>query len=180
VNIFNVAQTGFDSISLLSSIHLLKNQFTDMTLMEDHLYLSESTLPGAGKGLFSRVFIPKKTRITEYRGKISSWKDVDHRGGMNSYIYFVTKDHVIDGYPFKKEFARYANDARGFTRVKGINNNAQYVEDGLRVYIEAVKNIPAGSEILVPYGKDYWDVLKKNLESPPRSGKSASRGKRPG
>lgn len=135
-----------------------------MSLLEVHLVVKRSTLPGSGKGLFTKVFIPKGTRIIEYRGKITTWKDVDHQEGTNSYIYFVTKNHVIDGLPFEKEKARYANDARGFTRIKGITNNCQYVEEGLKIFIEAKKNIPAGSEILVGYGKDYWDVMKKNAK----------------
>ena len=134
-----------------------------MPLLEGQLFIKKSTLPGCGKGLFTKVFIPKGSRIVEYKGKISTWKDVDHRGGTNSYIYFVTKNHVIDGYPYKNEKARYANDALGFTRVKGITNNCQYVEDGLKIYIEAKKDIQPGSEILVGYGRGYWDVMKKNV-----------------
>ena len=135
-----------------------------MDLLEDQLVVKNSTLPGSGKGLFTKIAIAKGSRIVEYRGKITSWKDVDHQNGTNSYIYFVNKDHVIDGLPFKKELARYVNDARGLTRVKGITNNCQYVEDGVRIFVEALKNIPAGSELLVAYGKDYWDTIKKNAE----------------
>ncbi|MEO6549549.1 MAG: SET domain-containing protein-lysine N-methyltransferase [Ferruginibacter sp.] len=135
-----------------------------MSLLEDRLVVKESTLPNAGKGVFTKIPIAKGTRIIEYKGKITSWKDVDHQNGTNSYIYFVTKNHVIDGLPFKKEKARYVNDARGFTRVKGITNNCQYVEEGLKIYIEAIKNIAAGSELFVGYGKEYWDVMKKNAK----------------
>jgi len=133
-----------------------------MSSLEDQLIVRESTLPGSGKGLFTKIFIPKGTRIIEYRGKITTWKDADHQDGTNSYIYFVTKDHVIDGLPYENEMARYVNDARGLTRVKGITNNCQYVEEGLKIFIESKKDIPAGSEILVDYGKEYWDVLKLN------------------
>ena len=135
-----------------------------MDLLEDQLVVKNSTLPGSGKGLFTKIAIAKGARVVEYRGKITTWKDVDHQNGTNSYIYFVNKNHVIDGLPFKKELARYVNDARGLTRVKGITNNCQYVEDGVRIFVEAIKNIPAGSELLVAYGKDYWDTIKKNAE----------------
>jgi hypothetical protein len=37
-----------------------------------------------------------------------------------------------------------------------------YVEEGRKVFIESTKPIPAGGEILVSYGKEYWDVIKKN------------------
>lgn len=135
-----------------------------MALLEDELIIKESTLPGCGKGLFTKVLIRKGTRIIEYRGKITTWKNVDHQKGTNSYIYFVTKNHVIDARSYENELARYVNDARGFTRVKGITNNCQYVEEGFKIFIEAKKAIPAGSEILVDYGKEYWDVMKLNAK----------------
>jgi SET domain-containing protein len=131
-----------------------------MALLEKQLVVKRSTLPGAGKGLFTKKFIPKGTRIVEYKGKISSWKDADHRNGGNGYIYYVKRYHVIDALPRPKALARYANDARGMNKVKGISNNADYVEDGLKVYIESTKDIPANSEIFVGYGKEYWDVIK--------------------
>ena len=131
-----------------------------MALLEKQLRVKRSTLPGAGKGLFTTKFIPKGTRIVEYKGKITSWKEADTQGGGNGYIYYVKRYHVIDALPRPKALARYANDAQGMMRVKGIINNSDYVEDGLRVYIESKKDIPANSEIIVGYGKEYWDVIK--------------------
>jgi hypothetical protein len=46
--------------------------------------------------------------------------------------------------------------------LKKTTNNSRYVVDGKRVFIEATKNIDAGSEILVSYGKEYWDVVRYN------------------
>lgn len=131
-----------------------------MALLEKQLKVKRSTLPGAGKGLFTTKFIPKGTRIVEYKGKISSWKDADHRNGGNGYIYYVKRYHVIDALPRPKALARYANDARGIAKIKGITNNSDYVEDGLKVYIESKKDIPANSEIFVGYGKEYWEVIR--------------------
>ena len=61
-----------------------------------------------------------------------------------------------------KNIARYVNDARGLTKIKGLVNNCKYVKDGQRVFIEAVKVIPAGTEILISYGSEYWDVIKQD------------------
>ena len=47
--------------------------------------------------------------------------------------------------------------------MKGITNNCNYINDGLKAYIESFRDIPAGSEILVNYGKDYWDVVRSNI-----------------
>lgn len=134
-----------------------------MALLEQKLEVRHSTLPGAGKGLFAKHFIPKGARIVEYKGKITTWKEVDGAEGQNPYIYYVKRDHVIDASRHPKVLARYANDARGLRRMKGIINNADYVEEGLKVYIESKKDIPAGGEILVDYGKEYWDVIRHNL-----------------
>ena len=133
-----------------------------MVLLEDQLVVKKSKLPGAGKGLFTKKFIPRGTKIVEYKGRISTWKEVDHQKGENGYIFYVKRDHVIDAGPYKKALARFANDARGINKVKGITNNSEYKEFGLRVFIVANKDIPAGSEILVDYGKDYWKVIRYN------------------
>ena len=126
--------------------------------------MKRSTIPNSGKGLFTKKFIPKGSRIVEYKGKVSTWKDVDIDEGRNGYIYYINRKHVINALPFPKHFGRYANDARGLTKVKGITNNCQYVNENMRVYIEAIKDIPVGGEILVSYGKEYWDVIKHNMK----------------
>jgi SET domain-containing protein len=133
-----------------------------MALLEKYLVVKKSTLPGTGKGLFTKTFIPKGAKIVEYKGRIGKWKNIEKNPGENKYIFYVKRDHVIDAKPFKKAMARYANDARGLKKIKGLVNNADYVEKGLRVFIEAKKDIPAGSEILVDYGKEYWDVIRHN------------------
>ncbi|HEX8041881.1 MAG TPA: SET domain-containing protein-lysine N-methyltransferase [Chryseosolibacter sp.] len=133
-----------------------------MALLEKQLVVKKSTIPNSGKGLFTKEFIPKGTRIVEYKGRISSWKDVKDEDGKNGYIFYVTRNHVIDALPAKKALARYANDARGLVRIKGLTNNCDYITDGKKAYIESKKDIPAGAEILVDYGGDYWKVIREN------------------
>jgi uncharacterized protein len=135
-----------------------------MALLEKQLYVKTSTIPDSGKGLFTRKFIPKGTRIVEYKGKISTWKEVKDEDGKNAYIFFVNRNHVINAAPTMQHFARYANDARGLKKVKGLLNNCDYITDGLKAYIETKRDIPARSEIFVDYGKDYWKVIRENLK----------------
>jgi len=133
-----------------------------MALLEKELFVKTSTIPGAGNGLFTKKFIPKGTRIVEYKGRKTVWKEVkddDHNG----YIYSINRNHVIDALKTKSALARYANDAKGLTRIKGITNNAEYVNENYRAYIEATKDIPAGAEIFVSYGDDYWRVIRENI-----------------
>jgi SET domain-containing protein len=136
-----------------------------MALLEKQLVVKRSTIPDSGKGLFTKKLIPKGTKIVEYKGKITTWKDADHRDGANGYIYYIKRTHVLDALPRKSALARFANDARGLTRINGITNNSEYVEDGLRVYISSKKDIPANSEILVGYGKEYWDIIRENIRN---------------
>jgi SET domain-containing protein len=133
-----------------------------MPLLEKHLVVKRSTLKGAGKGLFTTKDIPRGTKIIEYKGKITTWKEVDDRKGLNAYIYYVTREHVIDARTTKEALARYANDAKGLLRVDGITNNCTYIIEGVKVYIKAMRQIPAGSELFVGYGKEYWDIIKEN------------------
>jgi len=133
-----------------------------MALLEKQLVVKRSTLPGAGKGLFTNKSIPKGAKIVEYKGEIVKWKDVDTRDGTNGYIYYVTRYHVIDAWKTKDALARYANDAKGPGRSENIKNNCTYNIEGVRVFIFAMRDIPAGSEILVGYGKEYWDIMKEN------------------
>jgi len=133
-----------------------------MPLLEKHLVVKRSKLKGAGKGLYTTKDIPRGTKIVEYKGKITKWKEVDDRNGLNGYIYYVNRDHVIDASGTKDALARYANDAKGLKRVDGITNNCTYIIEGVKVYIKAMRNIPAGSELFVGYGKEYWDIIKEN------------------
>ena len=135
-----------------------------MAYLEKQLYVKKSTLPGAGKGLFTKVFIPKGTRIVEYKGQILTWKEVGKMSEeRNGYVFYVNSKHVIDAWNYKSALGRYANDAKGITRVEGIKSNSEYIVDKKRCYITATKDIPAGTEVFVEYGAEYWQVIRYNL-----------------
>jgi uncharacterized protein len=148
-----------------------------MALLEKFLYVKKSTIPNAGKGLFTKKFIPKGTRIVEYKGRRSTWKEVKDEDGKNGYIFYINRNNVIDGLPYKSALARYANDARGLVRIKGLTNNCDYEVEGTRAYIESKKDIPAGSEIFVDYGKDYWKVIRFNIKLWAQEAKEAEKKK---
>lgn len=134
-----------------------------MALLEKHLVIKRSTLKGAGKGLFTTLNIPRGKKIVEYKGRVTTWKDVDSREGKNGYIYYVNRNYVIDAGSAKDAMARYANDAKGIVRSAGIKNNCTYIIEGRKVYIQSLRDIPAGSEIFVAYGQEYWDIIRENL-----------------
>lgn len=127
------------------------------------LEVGPSQLPFANRGLFTRSAIPKDATIVEYTGRISSWADCNQMGGDNNYLYYIDEEHVIDASREDDSLGRYANDAHGLKRVRGLLNNARFVEEGYRVYIVATRDIRKGEEIFVSYGKEYWDVIRSNM-----------------
>lgn len=132
-----------------------------MALFEKQLVVKKSKLPKAGKGLFTRIDIPKGTRIAEYKGRIQPWREVKDEDGINGYLMYINRNVVINGLNALKSLARYANDAAGLVRIAGIRNNSEFVSEGRRCFIEATRNIKAGEEIYASYGREYWALMKR-------------------
>ena len=130
------------------------------------LKVKKSTLPDAGKGLFTLKDIKKGQLICEYEGEKITWNEAIKRNdkGKGGYVYYISDKVCIDAYTLKKTFGRYANDAAGLARVSKLRNNSTYHEVKNRVYIKATRNIPAGSEVFVSYGRPYWTIMKQELE----------------
>jgi len=135
-----------------------------MALPEKHLIVKKSQLPGCGKGLFTKINITKGTRILEYKGRIQPWKEVKDEDGYNGYLLRINWQTTINALSYKKALGRYANDARGLIKIKGLRNNAEYVTEGRRCFIEATRAIRKDEEILVGYGKEYWKLIRKILK----------------
>ncbi|HOZ85918.1 MAG TPA: SET domain-containing protein [Niabella sp.] len=145
-----------------------------MSIPKKFLAIKPSTIPNSGKGLFVLTDVPKNAVITEYIGLRTTWDKVSEDAD-NGYIYHIDDENVIDASKDKKSFGRYANDARGLTRIPGLKNNTVYHEDDNRVYLIAAKNILAGSEILVPYGAAYWKQIRDNIKIDLREKKQQSK-----
>ncbi len=125
-----------------------------------------SQLPGAGKGLYTNKPIKKDSKIIEYKGEIINWKEYEKRvkEDKDGYLFYINKNRCIDAYSTPKFKARYANDAMGLSRMKGLKNNASYQVFGDRCFIVAERDIEAGEEIFVNYTKDYWDCIRYNIK----------------
>lgn len=138
-----------------------------MALVEKFLFIKKSKLPSAGKGLFTKIDIAKGTRLVEYKGKLKKWKEVKAQDGHNGYLMYITRNAVIDALPATHTLGRYANDAKGLSRITGVRNNSEYVSEGNRCYIEATRRIKKGEEILVDYGREFWQLQKKLASKKP-------------
>lgn len=131
------------------------------------LVVKKSQLPSAGKGLFTTKDIKKGSKIIEYRGEVIDWKEYCKRvkDDKDGYLAFISRKKCIDAYNTPQYKARYANDAEGLIKIKGIKNNAEYQIIDDKVYIVATRDIKAGEEIFVSYSKDYWNALKYNIKN---------------
>ncbi|MGQ0828289.1 MAG: SET domain-containing protein [Bacteroidota bacterium] len=134
--------------------------------MYDDLEVKPSRIPKAGKGLFTKRDIKKGERVVEYLGEIITDKECEKRAEKDQfgYVFYINKKKCIDAQHVPEALARYANDARGLVKIKGVNNNASYEIWQNRGWITAEKNIKAGSEILVSYGAEYWRDIRYNIK----------------
>lgn len=100
----------------------------------------------SGLGLFAEKDIKKGDWIIEYIGILRPNKEVEFN--TTKYLFEINNKFTIDGSP-RWNTARYINHS-----CKKYNAESDVIKG--RVYIKAVKNIPAGAEILYDYGKEYF------------------------
>ena len=130
------------------------------------LVVKKSQLPNAGKGLYTTTPIKKGEQVIEYKGEIINWKEYEKRVAENKdgYLFFINNKRCIDAFPTPQHKARFANDAAGLSRVRGLSNNCDYEIVGDQCFIIARRNIKAGEEIFVNYTKEYWDCVRYNIK----------------
>ncbi len=102
-----------------------------------------------GRGVFTLEPIVKGARIIEYTGERISQKEADARyddeamARHHTFLFEVSRQTVIDGRTHGNE-ARFINHS--------CDPNCEAVIDRSRVFIEAMRNIPAGAELFFDYG----------------------------
>lgn len=129
------------------------------------LLVKKSRLPGAGKGLFTTKFIEKDSKIIEYRGEIIGWKDYNERVKRqeDGYLFYFNRNKCVDAFHTPQYKARFANDAAGIVRVKGLRNNSHYEVHEDKCFIVAARDIKPGEEIFCDYTRDYWKCIRHNI-----------------
>lgn len=100
-----------------------------------------------GRGVFANKPIRKGTRIIEYTGPIVSRKEADdigaqyENGHSHTMLFQISKNRVING--TEGGDARYINHS--------CDPNCEAIQDGDKIFIEAIKNIPKGQELVYDY-----------------------------
>ena len=102
-----------------------------------------------GKGVFALVDIAEGETLIEYVGEVISWPEAQSRhphdpAHPNHTFYFhVDEERVIDAL-YGGNSSRWINHA--------CNPNCEAEEQDGRVFIKALRNIPAGEELNYDYG----------------------------
>ncbi len=100
-----------------------------------------------GLGLFTLRSIKKGQRIIEYVGDIITNEEADRRGGK--YLFELDEKRSIDGHA-RSNTARYINHS--------CRPNAEGLTTGSRIWVWAKRDIKAGEELFLNYGKEYLDM----------------------
>jgi SET domain-containing protein len=124
-------------------------------MFDKYLTIKRSKLKDAGSGVFTTCDIPSGVYVTEMKGAPITQKEYENLPDfVQAYTCYVHRNLYLNAYD-DRHFARFVNDANG-PADKRFKNNCTLVVDGKKVFIESVKKIKSGSEILVDYGEDYW------------------------
>jgi SET domain-containing protein len=128
---------------------------------EDYLYIQKSQISDAGMGLFTAIDIFKDEIISIFKGEVLSQKQAKIRVLKKEDKYFM---NLPNGLVFDTSltdcFAKYANDAEGFSKSDFTNNSIIKLEGTNKICLVAKRKIKAGEEIFCAYGKKYWDKHK--------------------
>jgi uncharacterized protein len=122
--------------------------------------VKQSTLHGTG--VFAARDIPAGTRIIEYRGARITPEQADAQHPINpddpfhTFYFSLSCGKVIDG-------GKRGNDARWINHSCDPNCEAQENASGKRVYIHALRDIPAGAELFYDYGLVMEGRITKTL-----------------
>jgi uncharacterized protein len=135
----------------------------------DYLYVSESHIPGAGKGLFTSISIYKDEIISVFKGEMLSDDEakVRAKNGDNKYFINMPDGTIMDSMNVKC-FAKYANDAHGLVKTKFKINSRIILDNYDNVCVVANRDIIIGEEVYCNYGKQYWKKFKLNDNSYPQ------------
>jgi SET domain-containing protein len=143
----------------------MKLYHSKSTLAKEAKYLEVKDSHFTGKGLFTTKDIKKGERVCTYMGEYIDNDEALRRcdAGIDQFLVETVNDGILDSMPIFCH-AMYANDAAGITRMEGIRNNCKIeIEDGGPRMV-ATRNIKAGDEILVGYGRVYWNNVKRRLK----------------
>src|ERR1700756_5119631 len=125
------------------------------------LDVDNSTIPGAGRGLFSLVDRPVGFPLVDYMGELISAEETERRYPLNSsgtYCLKISNSFFIDS-ALSRGIGALINHPG-----KGMKPNVKFVVCTRKrsARLETIEKVKAGDEIFVSYGDDYWKDAAKS------------------
>jgi SET domain-containing protein len=115
-----------------------------------------------GKGVYALVDLAEGETLIEYTGEIISWDEAllrhphDPKDPHHTFYFHIDEDRVID--------AKYGGNSSRWIN-HSCDPNCVADEEGGRVFIRALRNIPAGSELFYDYGLVIDEPYTKKLKA---------------
>lgn len=146
-------------------------QFSNNEYKKIHNFLEirESTIPGAGNGVFATKKLKKGTKLGFYSGKMLT-KEEHKKMSAEQAAYVVTLHwkRKVNG---KREYIIIDGNVSG-NKLKMLNDGVHsggvanvYMDDG--GFMSTTQDVEAGEELLWDYGPNYWDTsLPSESRSP--------------
>jgi SET domain-containing protein len=100
----------------------------------------------AGRGVFAEQIIPTGTCIIEYKGRPASKKE--QLADRGKYLFWTSNTTMIDG-NIKGNTARFINHSCAPNCEIDIRNK--------RIFVFALRQIPAGEELTYDYDTEYFE-----------------------
>ncbi|CAB1105190.1 unnamed protein product [Ectocarpus sp. CCAP 1310/34] len=118
--------------------------------------IKQSSIPGAGQGLFAREHFTAGAVVCEYTGR--QLRTVEAlRAPDKSYLMRLGPQVYVDALDHPEVMARYINDCRNSSLY---NVAFRKLPQECKALVVALKDIQPGQEIFVDYGRWYWLSLK--------------------
>lgn len=136
-------------------------------LQRSHWFrVAPSSISGAGVGVFTQVDLPAGVRVFEYKGmRVRADTHRDH-----TYCYDIDGGFCLNARRrggkgrTRRWVARFVNDAINTPFSNNLAWDVVYRKSAdnrhTRVFMRTTCAVPAGAELFIPYGAQYWAERK--------------------
>lgn len=123
---------------------------------DDRFYIQESTIPGAGKGLFAKVHIPAGSSLEIIGVQVKAHSETDACTAYANNYKFAADDRKLDRYIVPLGYAGIVNHANSpetkNVEIRATHGPRKNAAAGKMVYY-FLKDVNPGEEILGDYGE---------------------------
>ena len=122
----------------------------------EYLEIRQSTIIGAGNGVFATKDLRAKLSMGSYGGEVLTYNQLvaKYPDKLPEYVMYINRNRYIDG-SVGGNILSMINSPRGTAK----KANVRFTRKGTVVTKSKIKN---GSELFVAYGTNYWN--SKNIK----------------